>query len=375
MAAAAPSDPVHPGSTGSIMATDSCNAAVQCVQIGPRCIGPGQRAYVIAEAGVNHNGSIGEALRMVDAARQAGADAVKFQAFKATRLASRLAEQAAYQKDAAGAPSQVEMLERLELKAGEFARLKQHCDGAGIEFLATPFGVEDLRILLDLGVRAVKIASPDIVNRPLLEAAAESRLPMLLSTGASEAWEIDRAHDLLWRQWRVPLVLLHCVSSYPTKLEHANLGRIRALRQRYGCPAGFSDHTTEPSAGALAVAAGASILEKHFTLDRSQPGPDQGFSLLPAELAEYVCQARLAEAAMGDGGLDLGPIEREVRSVSRCSVVTGEDIPAGGVIGRHMLAVKRPGLGISPWQIDEVAGRRAKQHISADTPITWDMLD
>ncbi len=190
----------------------------QGIRIGSRPIGSGQPVYVIAEAGVNHNGSAETALRMVDAAQAAGADAVKFQAFKATRLASRHAEQAAYQKDAAAAVSQVEMLARLELQPADFARIRRHCDQVGIEFLATPFGLEDLQILLDLGVRAIKIASPDIINRPLLEAAADSRLPVLLSTGASEQAEIDAAHDLLVRQRTAPLVLLHCVSqlSYET---------------------------------------------------------------------------------------------------------------------------------------------------------------
>ena len=179
------------------------------MSIGPRAIGQGQPTYVIAEAGVNHNGSVEVALTMVDAARQAGADAVKFQAFKATRLAGRSAPQAAYQKDSAAVPSQVEMLERLELKAGDFARIRRHCDSAGIEFLATPFGLEDLRVLVDLGIRAIKIASPDIINRPLLEAAVQTGLPILLSTGRERARRDRSVHGLLCRDHHCPLVLLH----------------------------------------------------------------------------------------------------------------------------------------------------------------------
>ena len=349
-------------------------ANVSAVQIGPRPIGPGQRLYVIAEAGVNHNGSVETALQLVDAAHAGGADAVKFQAFKATRLASRHAEQAVYQKHSAAAGSQVEMLAKLELQPADFGRIRRHCDAVGIEFLATPFGPEDLRILLDVGVRAIKIASPDIINRPLLEAAAASHLPILLSTGASEQAEIDAAHDLLARQLAAPLVLLHCVSAYPTKLEQANLGRMTALLDRYRCPIGYSDHTQEIETGQLAVAVGAHVLEKHFTLDRHQPGPDHAFSLAPAELAEYVRLARSAEAALGSGSLDLAETEREVRKVSRCSVTAARLIPAGTTLVRDMLVAKRPATGISPWDMPRVIGRVTSRDIPADTPLTWDRL-
>lgn len=355
---------------------------VREIQIGLRAIGPRRPVYLIAEAGVNHNGSVDAALQLVDAAREAGADAVKFQAFKATRLASRHAEQAAYQKGSAKAPSQVEMLARLELSPAEFAHIRQHCDQVGIEFLATPFGLEDVQILLDLGVRAIKIASPDIVNKPLLEAAARSNLPVLLSTGASELPEIDRAHDFLTRQYRCGLVLLHCVSHYPTQLGQANLARITALSRRFGGPAGYSDHTQEISAAGLAVAAGACVLEKHFTLDRTQSGPDHAFSLSPAELADYVKQARQAGPAPHHPAMTaddeavfvLADIEREVRRVSRCSVTAACDIPAGATLTRDMLVAKRPGTGISAWDIDTIPGRCATQLIPADTPITSKML-
>jgi N,N'-diacetyllegionaminate synthase len=351
------------------------NGTQPTVAIGPRPIGPSEPLYVIAEAGVNHNGSADTALRLVDAALAAGADAVKFQAFRATRLASKYAEQARYQKGSAVAASQVEMLARLELSPADFARIKRHCDAAGIEFLATPFGLEDIRILLDLSVRAIKIASPDIINRPLLEAAAASHLPILLSTGASRQAEIDAAHELLARQLAGPLVLLHCVSSYPTKLEQANLRRITALLHRYRCPVGYSDHTQGIEAAPLAVAAGACLLEKHFTLDQHQPGPDHAFSLSPGQLADYVRLARGAQVALGNGSLDLADSEREVREVSRCSVTADRDIPAGTTIIRDMLVAKRPGTGISPWDIGAVIGRSANRDIPADTPITHEMLD
>jgi len=331
--------------------------------------------YIVAEAGVNHNGRLEAALQMVEAARHAGADAIKFQVFQADRLASRFAEQAAYQKKTGQAESQRQMLRELQLQPAEFARIKQHCDAVGIEFLATPFSVEDLRVLLDLGVRAIKIASPDIVNRPLLEAAGRSGLPIILSTGAAEPAEIDAAYRLLRDQHGCAVVLLHCVSSYPTPLEQANLRRMQALRDRCGCAVGFSDHTQEVQTGSLAVAAGAAMLEKHFTLDRSQPGPDHAFSLNPDQLTEYIHLARLAERILGDGALEPSESEREVRRLARCSVVAARDIPAGSVVSADMLAIKRPGTGIPPAELDAVAGCKVRQDIPADMPITWDMLE
>ena len=345
------------------------------ITIGPRPIGPGEPLYVIAEAGVNHNGSAEAALRLVDAARAAGADAVKFQAFRATRLASRHAEQAAYQKGSAAAASQVEMLAKLELTPADFARIKRHCDAAGIEFLATPFGPEDLRVLLDLGVRAIKIASPDIINRPLLEAAAASRLPILLSTGASEQAEIDAAHDLLARELAVPLVLLHCVSTYPTKLEQANLRRITSLLHRYRCPVGYSDHTQGVQAAGLAVAAGACSAREalhprpHTSPARTTP------SVLPPASSPTTSVSPARPTPRWAAVRWSWPIaEREVRRVSRCSVTAARDIPAGTTITRDMLIAKRPGTGISPWEIGLAYGRCANRDIPADTPITPDML-
>ncbi len=350
------------------------NNPIPEIHLANRPIAPNHPPVVIAEAGVNHDGRIETALRLVDAAQAAGADAVKFQAFRADRLATRHAKQVAYQQTAAAADSQVEMLRRLELSPADFARIRHHCDQAAIEFLATPFSPQDLQVLLDVGVRAIKIASPDIVNRPLLDAACRTSLPVLLSTGASETAEIDAAVDLLRNQAGVPLVLLHCVSSYPTDLQNANLRRIAALHARYGCPVGYSDHTAGSATSQIAVAAGASVLEKHFTLDRTAPGPDHAFSLQPDDLAEYIRLARHAHQALGTGDLDLSEVEREVRLASRASVTAAGDIPAGTTITRDMLAARRPGTGISPWQIDEVVGRTSRSAIPAETPITPDLL-
>jgi N,N'-diacetyllegionaminate synthase len=346
------------------------------VRIGSAVIrAGGTPVYVIAEAGVNHNGDVRAAMAMVDAAVGAGAGAVKFQAFRASALVTAGAAAAQYQREQAKATTQIEMLRSLELPAGAFAAIARHCRNAGIEFLATPFGVDDLKMLVDLGARAIKIASPDITNVPLLVAAAETGLPLIVSTGAAQPVEIDRAVALLDRHGaRGRLVLLHCVSSYPTREADANLRRVCTLAGRYGRPAGFSDHTASIGIGALATAAGAAVLEKHFTLDRTLPGPDQSFSLEPAQLAEYIAGVRRAEAALGCGNLGLLDTEWEVRRLSRCSVVAAGFIAKGQRIDPDTLTVKRPGTGIPPADLDRVAGRIADVDIPADTLIQWEML-
>lgn len=346
------------------------------VSIGDAVIRPaGGPAYVIAEAGVNHNGDLPSALRLVEAAARAGADAVKFQAFRAAALVTADASAAAYQRERSGPATQRELLRALELTAEAFASLQQRCREVGIEFLATPFGPDDLRMLVDLGVRAVKIASPDLANEPLLGAAAATGLPLLLSTGAAEPDEIGRAIDVLAsRGARERLILLHCVSSYPTREADAHLRRIRTLAACFGRPTGFSDHTTSVEIGALAVAAGAAVLEKHLTLDRRLPGPDQAFSLEPASFAEYVAGVRRAETALGSGVLGVLDAEREVRRLSRRSVVAAVPIACGERIGAAQLAIKRPGTGIAPADLERVAGRVAAVDIPPDTLIQWEML-
>jgi N,N'-diacetyllegionaminate synthase len=346
------------------------------ITIGATRIGPGRPVYVIAEAGVNHNGSLSAALALVDAAAEAGANAVKFQIFQADQLVTRDAATANYQESATGATSQHEMLRRLELTVKQFAALRDRCLAAGLEFLATPFSSSDLRALTGLGVRAIKIASTDLNNAPLLDDAGRTGLPLILSTGASDAEEIGRAVGRLRSLGAGDrLVLLHCVSSYPTRWEDANLRAIGHLRRRFGLPVGFSDHTTSVDTGALAVAAGACVLEKHFTLDRSQPGPDQALSLEPEELADYVARVRRAEQALGTGSLDVQDSEREVRRIARKSVVAALDLAAGDVLEPSRLTTKRPAGGIAPDQMDGLIGRRAAVPIPADTVITWEMVE
>ncbi|MFQ5490977.1 MAG: N-acetylneuraminate synthase family protein, partial [Phycisphaerae bacterium] len=346
------------------------------VTIGVRTIGVNQPVYVIAEAGVNHNGSLEQAVALVDAAVGAGADAVKFQMFSAEALVTRTAPTASYQRANAGDVNQYEMLKRLELGAEAFSAVQKRCRERAIEFLATPFSTDDVGTLLEMGVAALKFASTDIINFPLLRAGAKTGLPLICSTGAATSREIGRAVGELTR-WGAAerTVLLHCVSSYPTPTDQANLRAIATLADRFGLPVGYSDHTESQETGALAVAGGAVVIEKHFTLDRSGPGPDHAMSLEPKALADYIQQIRRAESFLGAGSLDVADCEAEVRRLARRSVVAGRDIAAGERLDASALCLKRPGGGLQPAELDQLIGRRSRADIPAQTPITWEMVE
>lgn len=343
------------------------------ISIGDTPIGAGCPTYVIAEAGVNHDGSVDKARSLIDAAAEAGANAVKFQAFHATDLTTSDAPAAAYQTTANG--SQRALLEALELTAADFDTLAAHCRARCIEFLATPFGLAELKLLLNLGVNAIKLASTDLNNVPLVQAAAEAGKTLIVSTGAATADEIHAACTRL-RAWGAydRLVLLHCVSCYPTPMDQANLRAIRALHDTYRVPVGFSDHVQSTQTGALAVAAGAMVLEKHLTLERTAAGPDHALSLEPAQMCEYIRLVREAEAALGTGTLGMSAIEADVRRVARKSIVAACNLPAGTVLTPELLCVKRPAGGIEPDQIESLAGRRLTVAVTADTRIQWDMV-
>jgi len=345
------------------------------ITIGDREIGRGRPVYVIAEAGVNHDGSVERALQLVHVAAEAGADAVKFQVFRAADLATATAATAEYQKESSG-DSQREMLARLELGDEQFARVRSYCDQRGIEFLATPFGVDDVDRLVALGVPAIKIASTDLNNTPLLRRVVQTGLPLIVSTGAATADEIGASVARL-REWNAAgrCVLLHCVSGYPTPLDAANLRAVATLEHTFAVPCGFSDHTTSIMTGSWAAAAGACVLEKHFTLDRSAPGPDHAMSLDPAGLREYVAAVREAERALGSGRLGMTELEQEVRTVARKSVVAACDLKRGTPLEPHMLAVKRPAGGIEPDRLDALIGRRIAVDATRDTTLTWDMIE
>lgn len=347
----------------------------QACHIGTRLVGPGHPTFVIAEAGVNHNGDVETALRMIDAAAQAGADAVKFQMFRADDLASADAPSAPYQLATTGLRSQREMLRSLELGPDDLARLWRRCEERGIVFLATPFGVREVQELVKLGAPAVKLASTDLTNVPLVDAAVATGLPLILSTGAATADEIRVTVGRLGRAGAADrLILLHCVSCYPTPLERLNLAAIASLHREFGVPCGLSDHTTELRTGGWAVAAGACVVEKHFTLDQAAIGPDHAMSLNPEELARYVAEIRMAERTLGHGRLGMNAAELPVRDAARRSVAAARPIAAGTILSDEHICLKRPGTGIDPGDAAKLLGRRARRDIPADALIAWDMI-
>lgn len=331
--------------------------------IASRTVGGSSPCFVIAEIGVNHDGRLDTALALVDAAAEAGADAVKLQLFRAHRLMHRSARLADYQR-ATGAADPTDLLRRYELSDADAARIVSAITAAGMVPLATGFSPEDLDVIAGLGLPAVKLASPDLVNALLIDRAASLGLPMLLSTGAAAADEVEWATDrLAARQAR--FALLHCVSAYPTPDSVANISRVGELAARHGVCVGYSDHTQQLFAGAVAVAAGAKIVEKHLTHDRNAPGPDHSSSADTYQFAEYVRQIRLAERLLGQGTAGFQAIENEVRQVSRQSLVARHDIAAGSAIHASDLTCQRPGTGLSTRYLDYVVGRTARRPIRA----------
>lgn len=333
------------------------------VEIGGRRIGRGEPPLIVAEAGVNHDGSAELALRLVDAAAAAGADAVKFQTFSAEAMVTASAPQAGYQRERAPAASQLEMLRRLQLPGSAWAALRDRARERGILFLSTPFDLGSLRLLVELGVPAIKIGSGDLTNLVLLRAAAAHRLPILLSTGMATLAEVDAAVADLRHHGDPPLVLLQCTSAYPAPPGDANLRAIVTLRERFGVPVGYSDHTTGIATATAAVTLGAAVIEKHLTLDASLAGPDHAASLEPSAFAEMVAAIRAVHAALGDGVKAARPGEEEVRRVARRSLVTARAVAAGETLGAADLDALRPAGGISPLRLDEVIGRRAARSL------------
>jgi N,N'-diacetyllegionaminate synthase len=333
------------------------------------------RTFVIAEAGVNHNGDPALARALVDVAVAAGADAVKFQTFTVDRLLTRHAAKAEYQQRATGSEqSQYEMLARLALSPADHEMLFSYCAQVGIEFMSTPFDPESARFLKELGVRRLKISSGDVTNLPMLEVVGALALPVVLSTGMADMAEVETAVATLRAAGTTSLAVLQCVSNYPADPALSNLRVMDTFARAFGTQVGLSDHSTGLTVAIAAVARGAAYLEKHCTLDRSLPGPDHQASLLPDELRALVAAVRDVEAALGDGVKRPAPSELPVRDVARKSLVAARDLPAGAVLRREDLDVLRPGTGLSPAALPVVLGRRTVQAISHHTPITEEML-
>lgn len=327
------------------------------------------RCLVIAEAGVNHNGSLETARRLVDAAADTGADAVKFQTFTAAALVGRGVGKAAYQEKGAPAGDQYSMLQSLELGREEHEALRAHCAGRGIEFMSTPFDEAALELLLALGVRRIKVASGELTNKPFLQKVAATGLPMIVSTGMASLAEIGEALEWISAARRAAadrdLTLLHCTSNYPTSPDDVNLFALQTLARHFGVPVGYSDHTAGIVIAPAAVALGATVIEKHFTIDRRMPGPDHAASLEPAELRAMIAAIREVESALGDGVKEPRPSEIAVRRQVRRSVAALVELPAGHELRRRDLTVLRPETGIAPKDLDAVIGRRLARAVKA----------
>jgi len=332
--------------------------------------------FVIAEAGVNHDGEIAKALALCDAARETGADAVKFQTFRAEDLVLPGAPTAQYQQRQTGEQDQFAMLRKLELSPGQHERIRDHCAAIGIEFFSTPFSLEAVDLLVALGVRRMKLPSGELTHRALVERACATGLPVLLSTGMATLDEVREA--LGWAQGvrgsLAGVTVLHCTSAYPAPDEALNLRAILTMREALGLPVGYSDHSLGIEAALAAVSLGATVIEKHLTLDRTLPGPDHAASLEPAEFAAMVRGIRRVTAMLGDGVKAPRPEEQDAARVARRSVVAAVDIPAGAVLQASMLACRRPATGIAPRDWDRVVGRTARAAIPAGSVLQWDQL-
>lgn len=346
---------------------------MQAVQIAGRWIGRGYPSYLIAEAGVNHNGDMDMALTLVDAAAEAGADAVKFQTFSADRLVTKQAPKAKYQLETTDqTESQYQMLKKLELSEEAHRLLLARCQQKGVLFLSSPFDETSADLLESLDVPAYKIPSGEITNHPYLAYVARKGRPVILSTGMSSLGEVEAAVQTIAAAGNPPLVLLHCVSQYPAPPEELNLRAMHTLEAAFGVPVGFSDHTEGIEMPLVAVALGAAVIEKHFTLDRSLPGPDHCASLEPDELQRLAQGMRRVQAALGDGRKLPTPSERNTADVARKSLVAACDIPAGTVLTAELVAVRRPGTGLPPALRQQLIGRRTTRALTTGQLFTWE---
>jgi N,N'-diacetyllegionaminate synthase len=330
------------------------------------------KTLIIAEAGVNHNGDIQMARQLIDAAAEAGADLVKFQTFNADRLVTAYAQKANYQNlTTDAAESQHQMLRRLELDADMHHTLMAHCAARGIGFFSTGFDIDSVNLLVSLGQDHFKIPSGEITNLPYLRHIGALGRRILLSTGMATLGEVEAAVDVLETAGtsRENMVVLQCTTEYPTPMGEVNLRAMQSMGNALGVAVGYSDHTVGIEVSVAAVALGAQVIEKHFTLDRNLPGPDHKASLEPVELAALVKAIRNVEAALGNGVKRPTPSETKNRSVVRKSLVAAVPIARGEVFSPQNMAVKRPGTGVSPMRWDEMVGRLAQQDYAADEQI------
>ncbi|MCX6706683.1 MAG: N-acetylneuraminate synthase [Candidatus Woesearchaeota archaeon] len=348
-------------------------------------IGEGRPCFIIAEAGVNHNGDIKLAKKLVDAAKRSGVDAVKFQTFRSKNLVTESAEMASYQEKNTGRKeSQIKMLRKIELSYPEFEELKRYCDSKGVMFLSTPH-TEDAAEFLDKIVPLFKVGSGDLTNIPFLEKLAKKGKPIMLSTGMSTLEEVKEAVDAI-KRYNKELILLQCTTNYPCPKKDVNLKVMDTLRKETGCLVGYSDHTEGIGVSVMAAYLGAVVIEKHFTLDRKMKGPDHKASLEPDELQKMVDEIRAIERdknarkivvpkiILGNGIKKPTKQELKIMKIARKSIVSAKNIKKGARITEDMIIMKRPGIGIEPNDLAKVLGRTAKKNIKKDELISFDML-
>lgn len=341
------------------------------IKIGHQAVGSGSPCYIIAEAGSNHNQNYNLALQLIDIAVEAKANAIKFQTFSADTIVSK-ADMPLTRMDFAGVKSSYELFKKLELDRGWQKELFHYAREKGITFLSTPFDEKAVEELESIGVDAFKIASFEINHFPLLREVAKTGKPVLLSTGMAVLGEIEAALEVLWREGCKEVALFHCGIGYPMNIHDVNLKAMKTMMEAFQCPIGYSDHTVGVAVPIAAVARGAAMIEKHFTLDRKLPGPDHAFALEPKELTLMVESIRDVEAALGSSRK--GPVEAELEFRARGyrSLYAKADIKKGTQIKRDMIAVLRPGAGLHPRYIDTLIDRHAIRDIQKNEPITWD---
>lgn len=347
---------------------------MKTVKIGKKLVGGGQPTFIIAEAGVNHNGKIELAKKLVDIAVDSGADAVKFQTFKAEEVTTSQADLADYAKKNIGKNlRQIDMIKSLELNYDDFKFLKRYCDKKKIIFLSTPHTSDAIDFLEDL-VPAYKFGSGDITNIPALRHAAKKDKPMILGTGMSTSEEVKHAIDVIKSEKNDKIIVLHCTTNYPCSIDEVNLRAMLKMKSDFDCLVGYSDHTIGITVPIMAAALEAAVIEKHFTLDRDMIGPDHKVSLEHNELKKMVEEIRNAEKALGIA--EKKPTSSEIKNMKliRKSIVAKTDIEKGAIINEDMIIIKRPGTGLKPTDVDKVINKKAKRKISKDEIFQLDMV-
>lgn len=345
------------------------------IKIGNKLVGENEPVFIIAEAGINHNGSLEIAKKLVKIASKAGADAVKFQTFFTDKLVTKNAPKAYHQKTSCIKESQYEMLKKLELTKKDHQKLMSYANKFGIIFLSTPYDQESADFLEELGVHAFKIASSSLTSIPFIKHIARKKKPIIISTGMATISEIDEAIQTIKKTGNKKIILLHCTSNYPAKIENVNLRAMLTLKRKFNLLVGYSDHTLENSVSIIATALGAVIIEKHFTSDKNLPGPDHKFSLNSNEFKKMINGIRMTETILGLYMKKPQKSEFSLRRLLRTSIVADVDINVGTKITSEMLAFKRPGTGLPPKYVNSVVGKKAKKYIKKDEFITFNKIE